>query len=300
MIACTNDYNSIDDINNDSISINNYIYKVYNTQNNTVNLSTDFQLIDNRISSYQGINFQTNQSSSGNYIYDDEKIVEILKFIDGDFISKQNFTYDSQGNLIELLTSVHNSNQNTYSKHSFNHTLDTIFIEHRKSLDGNNFDIKLTDIKILIDENDNRTYFERYDYVNDTTTKERLEFDSHQNLIEEVIVNVYNDGTEIDEITNTISYDNSINSLYEINSKMLSRKNLILTYHIFKNSSINSINAKRIAPNNIINFDTTFGNSVGNFKFENDINDNGFSQKNIFEFNFLEISEKFSYEYFFD
>lgn len=302
IVACSNN-NSIDDNSDEnSINITNFIYKTFNVHisPNTITTTIDYQLIDNKISSFSGTNTQTNQTFSGIYNYTNGKITELLKFNENVLTSKYNYTYNDQ-NLIELnIESINNSGQNSFSKHSFNHTLDTIFVKHQSSLDGINFNIDITDTKIIIDENGNRTYFERYDYLNNEITNEILEFDSNNNIIKEEKINFF-DGSEITTLTNTISYDNSINSLYKINTKMYGRKNLMLTYHIFKNDVINSINAKILSPNNIVNFNTTFGNSLFTFQFENIINDNEYSQKNIFEVKAIdEIFGKFSFEYFFD
>jgi len=243
----------------------NYSYKTYNTTNtpNTVINETTYKIINNKISDYTGENLQTGEMSSGTYNYANNKIDEILKYRAGGLVERLNFSYVN-GRLSEYLQeSINTTTQESFfNKHTFAHAIDTTYVEWRRSSDfGITFDIPVADIKIVLDSNSNRTYFEEYDYINDETTSATNSYDSNNNMISEALFKNYSNGTVLNELTNTMTYDTSENPLNLIYQETYGRENLMLLYHLESNA-INNFNPKTLSPKSLDTFSSTFGSSI--------------------------------------
>jgi len=262
--SCANQDDSTPTVTAPTANITNYVYKTYNTTNtpNTVINTTTYKIANNKISDYTGENLQTGQMSSGTYNYVNNKIDEILKYREGLLVEKLNFSYVN-GRLSEYLQeSINTSTQESFfNKHTFTHAIDTTYVEWRRSSDfGVTFDIPVSDIKMVLDSNANRTYFEDYDYINDDTDSKKNSYDGNNNMINEESFDIYNNGTIINSLTNTMTYEASENPLYLIYNATYGRDNLMLLYHLESNA-INNINPKAISPNSLESFSSTFGNT---------------------------------------
>ncbi len=295
--ACSSDDN-INKPEEQSVAVKNFIFKTFDLSTIPISVidSINFSVDNNRISSYSGISLKTNTASSGIYSYSNNKIVEISDFRQGELIRRRNYSYDNQGNLIEYIQKTINSfsNQDTYNKQTFVYARDTIFGRWVRGMDGINFDTAIADFKIVLDDDMNRLYFERFDYLNNQTDIVLNTYDNNSNAVKQEI---FNNGRET--LTFEMTYDNSKNTLYMINAKTFSKKTLMLLYHT-QSSAINNFNPRIISPNTLITFNANFSDEF-TYEISNIVNDNTFSEVN--EFKTLlnnEIFTFFSYQYIFD
>jgi len=277
LTSCSNE--SIDN-NSESIILTNYIYKNYNVTNtpNTVIDSTNYQIVDNKIISSSSLNIETLIERTSTYSYSDSKIEEIQSFIEGSLNRSQSYSYNTNGDLIEYLTVAFNtdSQPSNYEKHTFNHTNDTIFSSWKRSDDGINYNINVSDSKIVLNNNSNRTYFEAYDYFNNETNIEVNNYDTNFNITNDSKYLRMENGNDTLSFENSYTYNSSLNLFNLINEATFTRKNLMLLYHLQPNA-VNNINAKSISRNNLATFESTWGNSIANFEITNttDENNNG-------------------------
>ncbi|MDG5490117.1 hypothetical protein [Psychroserpens sp. SPM9] len=258
--------------------LTNYIYKTYNVSNtpNTVLDSTNYSIEDNKIVSASGLNLETSFQRNSTYTYLDDKIDKIQSFSNGLLTRVQSFTYDANDDLIAYLSeSIDTDNQSSsFEKHEFTHTTDTIFSSTTRSSDGINFDTNVSEAKIVLDANNNRTYYEMYSHFNEETTFEINTYDANSNLINEAKYLILDNGNEVLSFENNVATNNSENLFYSINETTFTRKNLMLLYHLQSNA-VNTINGKSITPNAIITFASTWGNSFATFEILNTTNDTG-------------------------
>lgn len=277
LTSCSNE--SIDN-NSESIILTNYIYKNYNVTNtpNTVIDSTNYQIFDNKIISSSGLNIENLDERTSTYSYSDSKIEEIQSFIEGSLNRSQSYSYDTNGNLIEYLTVSFNidSQPSNYERHTFNHTSDTIFSSWKRSDDGINYNINVSDSKIVLNENDNRTYFEAYNYFNNETSIEVNNYDTNFNITNDSKYLRMENGNNTLSFENNYTYNTTLNLYNLINEATFTRKNLMLLFHLQSNA-INNINAKSISRNNLATFESTWGNSIANFEITNTTDENNSS-----------------------
>ena len=236
----------------DEPSLFGYTFKTFNLNQEVLD-STYYELDNNRIISFSGLNLVSQQTSSATFTYESDKISQISRFTDGALQSRRTFQY-SGDDLTELLIEINNC----YHKISFDYTAaDTIKVEHRGSNDGIDFDIQFADSKIVLDANDNRIYFEDFDYANQESSAVQMDFDVNNNPISETFLTDFGNGLN-PTFTNTLTFESSRNTLYEINENTYGKRTLMLLYHLQTNA-VNQINARTIAPNNIGSFSSTFG-----------------------------------------
>jgi hypothetical protein len=277
MLSCETEQSTVPDSNN--LTIVGYAYKVFNG-NDQVTDSTFYGINNNRIVSASGLNLATQQTNSATYSYQSDKIDEITNFMNGQMTSKRTFTYAGD-NLSEMILETQSQNGASYEKWTFDHSAaDTIFLTHSRSSDGINFDNTVSDSKIVLDDHDNRVYFENFDHINQEITAVTMAFDSNDNPVSENYL-TYLNGNFVSTQTLSITHDGTVNSLYELLENTYGKKTLMLTYHL-RTNAINQINARNISPNNIDSFSTTLSGQFS-FQITNQIGQGGFSEMNQFK-----------------
>ncbi|MBF8148490.1 hypothetical protein ITJ86_01190 [Winogradskyella sp. F6397] len=271
--SCSNE--SINEPEMPENELTNYIYKTYNVSNtpNTVIDSTNYQIDNDRITSSSGLNLETLTQLTSNYNYANNRINEIQSFSNGLLTRIQSFTYND-GDLVEYLSESINSQgqSSSFQKHVFTHTTDTIFSSWTQSDDGVNFDINVSDFKIVIDGNDNRTYFEAYDYFNDEIKFEISTYNANSSIINESKYMRLDNGNDVLSFENNYTSTSSENLFNRINEATFTRRNLMLLYHLQPNA-VNNINAKNISKNALMTFESSFGNSFADFEILNTTDD---------------------------
>nr|WP_321231895.1 hypothetical protein [uncultured Psychroserpens sp.] len=301
--ACSSN-DSIDnqDINGNEPSLSNYIYKTYNVTNtpNTVIDSTNYNISDHKIISSSSLNLETLSQQSSNYTYVNGKIGEIRSFSNGVLSRIQSFTYNANDNLVEYLSESVDANgsSSNFQRHTFTHTTDTIFSSWERSNDGLNFDTSVSDFKIVLDGNDNRTYLETYSYLNNDTQFEVSTYDANSNILNESKYLIFNNGNEL-LFENNYTTNTSENYFNTINEDTFTRKNVMLLYHL-QSGAVNNINAKSISTNTLNTFDSTWGNSFADFEISNTIDTNNKTLSSDFKTIISgDVISRFSQEYIF-
>lgn len=274
--SCSNEVLDEGLIIDNQVALSDYIFKTFNVSNtpNTVIDSINFQIENNRIINSTGMNLETLNQNSSSYIYTNDRISEIESFTNGVLSRVQSYTYDTNGNLTEFLSEVINSNNqgSSFNKHTFNHTSDTIFSSWRRSSNGTDFNINITDSKIVLDANENRVYYEEFDYLNNEIKSETNSYDNNSNSVNDSkYINI--NGNTILLFENNYTTSSSENLLNRINEATYTRKNMMLLYHL-QSDAINSINARNISKNILTTFSSTFGNSFVDFEILNTTDDN--------------------------
>jgi hypothetical protein len=300
LFSCSNDDN-ISNLPQNEPVLTNYIYKRYNTSNepNTVIDSTNYVINNNKIISHSGLNTLTQSQYLSNYNYTNGKITNIESYNETTLTRIQSFTYNTNGNLVEYLSeSIDTENQSSYfNKHLFTHNTDTIFSTWSISNDGVNFSPKI-DSKIVLDENNNRTYYEAYDYINDDTQFIESLYDFNSNIIKESYYTIINNSNML-SFENTYLTTTNENYLNTINEATYGRKTYMLTYHLLPNA-VNNINAKSITKNMLTEFNSTWGNSFATFDISNNIDDANLSLLSDFKTIIAgAVFNRFSQEYIF-
>ena len=304
-LACSSD-DSINDseIGEDEPTLTNYIYKTYNVTNipNTVRDSTNYLIENNKIISASGVNLATLSENNSIYNYLNNRISQIQSFRDGNLYLVQSFNYESNGVLGEYITESFNIESQTshYLKNTFTHTSDTIYSKVTESFDGINYGEVFFDYKIVLDQNDNRTYLERYDHDNNYTHYFINTYDANSNIINESKywkLENENDLFEFENIYTTDNFENNYNKIWEAT---LTRKNLMLLYHL-QSFALNDINAKSISKNNLNTYESTWGNSFAEFDIINLIDSNNNTISSDFKTSIeSETFSRFTIEYIFE
>ncbi|MDH7445124.1 hypothetical protein [Aquimarina sp. 2201CG14-23] len=277
--------------------VNSFVFTKFNvsTSPNTKIDSTYYQITSDKIDYYEGFNFITNQTTSGNYSYENDKISQIKRYSQSNLVHTSTFKYDNSDKLIELLQES-TQGESVYNKHTFTYTGDSIFVNWKRSFNGVDFTIDVAHSKIVLDTNNNRTYFENFDFSNQTTKAVRTTYDANNNPIKEEFMYDSGAGLEI-EFTNNIVFENSINTLYQIHSMTFSKHTLMLLYHLNSNA-VNNFNFKSISPNNSKTFESDFGN-IFTYSINNVINEEKYSTLSEFKtFVNSDLFSAFSYEFF--
>uniref|UniRef100_UPI00404955F0 hypothetical protein n=2 Tax=Flavobacterium sp. TaxID=239 RepID=UPI00404955F0 len=297
VLSCSNDDNSNPPSAEEDVVINGYSHKIFNAATGNLNFVTNYTLENGKLSAFEKLNSSNDVINTGNYSYTNNKISEINRYSLGVLNFKENYNYVND-DLVEILRETYASNGTDYQKISYNHTADTIFVTHTKSLDGINYDTLLMESKIVLDANDNRIYYESLDYFDMGTDINLMSYDANNNPISEVFQTKIGT-TIVTNFTNTISYSNDLNSLYQILSDTYSKKTLMMTYQ-FQSLAINEINPKFLAVNNINTFNSTFSSDVS-FQVSTVVNTNNYTQSATFK-SFLNtgLFTHFELEYYFE
>lgn len=281
--------------------LTNYIHKRFNITNspNTVIDSINYILNSNKIVSHSGLNSTTQSQHLGYYSYTNDMITKIQSYNNGVLTRIQSFSYTSNENLNEFISESINpfDQSHFFNKHVFTHTTDTIFSSWLTSDDGIVFNV-IKDSKIVLDNNNNRTYFEVYDYINEDTKSIVSLYDDNSNITEELYYTRV-DGSDFLSFKNTYITNTSENHFNTINETTYGRKSFMLLYHLLPNS-VNTINAKAITKNVLMEFNSTWGNSFATFEISNTTNDNNLIVYSDFK-TMVEgtIFNRFSQEYIF-
>ncbi len=303
--ACSTDDSIIEqNTNGNQPSVVNYIYKTYNVSNtpNTVKDSTNYMISDNKIISSSGLNLETLLQHASNYSYVNGKINEIQSFNNGILSRIQSFTYDANDDLVEYQSEYIDSNDSSssFERHLFTHTADTIYSSWTRSDDGINFDTSVSDFKIVLDVNTNRTYLETYSYLNDDTQFEVNTYDVNSNILNESKYIVLDNGNEFLSFENNYTTTTSENLFNSINEATFTRKNLMILYHL-QSAAVNSVNAKSISKNALNTFESTWGNSFADFEIINMTDDNNNTTSSDFKTIISgDVIARFSQEFIFE
>lgn len=248
------------------IALKNYIFKRYDvtTSPNTVIDSINFQLENNRIASSSGESQRTvnAMSSESTFTYLGNTLTTIRSFRNGAPVRNASFTYDSNGNLTSFISESINTAEQVsfYNRHLFTHTQDTIFAQWEQSDDGVNFDTSVLDIKIVLDQNNNRIYFEAFDHINGESRSIHSTYDTNNNLISEIST-ISQGGVTVPGLTSTYTYENKTNPFAIISEATYGRKTLMLLYHA-QSDNLNGFNARSISPFAMQTFSSSFSDSI--------------------------------------
>ncbi len=248
------------------LTLKGYTFKRYDTSNspNLVRDSTHYQLENNRIISSTGVHQITTspKNSDGDFLYENGKISETNSFREGIKVRTTKFSYDSNGNLLTYSSQELNTQfqETVYHRHRFTHTNDTIYATWERSDDGVNYDTILAESKMILDANNNRTYYEAFDVVNNDTKRTISTYDANNNLMIEDSAFLSNN-TWVPSLRNTYAYEQSTNTFAMINEATYGRQTLMMLYHL-QGNSLNNFNPKNISPNSLNQFETTFSDTV--------------------------------------
>lgn len=299
-LACSNEAIEISENSTDPL-LTNYLYTNYNISEtpNTETSTTNYVIENNKIISANSVSYIDNVERHYNYYYTSERIDSILTYTNNILSRIQRYTYNSNGNLMSYMSHNHNDQSSNLERHIFTHSNDTIYSVWSQSDDGINFDNILLNSKIVLDANNNRTYFESHSPANNQTKAWIGDFDANQNLQSESYYSFSDDGTPVQMFENSYTFANQENIFNRINMATFTRKNMMLLYHL-QSDAINAINAKSICENTITSMNSTWGNSFAEFEIINSLNDNDITIESDFK-TFVEgnIFTRFSQKYIF-
>ncbi len=288
-------------IPDDQTTISHFIQRNYDLSGNVIR-TIEYELEENKIVSTLSTVIATSQTATTSYAYSNGRLATISGFSNGNMTTQSNYIYNSNNDLIELRQDSYNaSNQITnITKHTFTHTADTIFSQWNRSTDGGVSYSTVTNLKIVLDQNNNRTFFE--DRGTNTENIDRIvtTYDANNNVTNEQYIVALSSGTTfINPITN-YTYTNQINPLAMVNEATYGRKTLMMLYHLQTNA-VNNINARNITPNTMQTHTTTFGDGTITFEIENTPFDANYTKISDYKtFNSGTLFTRFSLEYFFE
>ena len=288
LVFCSCSDDTANDLENNTSTpvLTNYIYTAYDVSNtpNTPTTSTTYNIDDNKIMSAVGTNTITSTQHNSSYSYINGHLDEIRSFSNNVLSRIQSFTYNANNDLVTYISeSIDTEDQTSnFERHLFIHTADTIFASWTRSDDGITFDTNVSDFKIVLDANDNRTYLETYSYLNDDTTFEISTYDSNSNLVNESKYLILNNGNEVLSFENNYGSTVSENLFTRINEATYTRKTMMLLYHLQSNA-LNNINAKGISKNTLASFESTWGNGFAQYEILNILDDNDYTLSSDFK-----------------
>ena len=298
LLSCSGEIEN--EIEETSLSPTSFLSKNFDTGGEFLVYSDSIHYIlaDNKISEYSGRIREGDIQLSGVYNYKNQKISEIVGLRNGQLVNRTNYTYDDLENLIEYkITNIDvSSSEELFVRHSYTYTSDTIFAITERSTDDVNYNIR-SNSKIVLDVNNNRTYYEKFDHPSNITDIIINTYDSRSNLIKEEF---YEENQSDPSRTLDITYDTSVNTLHQILAETFTKKTLMLTYHT-QADALNRFTPRIVSPNNMTIFNSDFFEGIIRHDIENVINDSNFlefSQFNIFINNNLQTS--FNNEFFFN
>ncbi|WP_299113384.1 hypothetical protein [uncultured Winogradskyella sp.] len=302
--SCSNE--SIDtneEVNNQELT--NYIFKTYNVGNdpNTIILERNFTIENDKIISSINTSTQSNNIVTTEYTYENNRISEVSRYIDGSLISIKNFTYNNEGNLSEYLNENIDSNQDSfYNKISFIHTADTIYGISNGSEDGINFDINFVEAKIVLDTNKNKTYQEIYDVNNDETSYTEYTYDSNNNILTSNKFEEIN-GTFFSVLSFSYTYENTINTLARIYEETYGRELLMLLnqHRELNTSALNYYDTKYITTNCFQSVTSSFFGNNLSAEFTSTANEDNYSTYSDYKtLDSGSTISRFSYDFIFE
>lgn len=296
-----------------NVLISEFTYSEVSPLTQEISISRNYLLENNKIisSTYFAQSFNPGVDdvmTNDVYSYANDQISEITTFDNGSVIRNIKYIYDSNGDLTEYINRFNNLNtqQSFYDKHTFTHTADTIFVERRRSTDGVNYDTPVSDIKMVLDSNDNRIYFQTFDHINinDQIEITRNIYDANNNMTNQETSASFPDGSTFFSNQQIFTYNsNHTNTLQYIFEDSYGRKNLMLLYHLESNA-LNAFNARLLSPNSIIGFNiVTSGNIIFPTEINSIINEEGyaiFDEYIVYLEDGTSLASKFTIEYIFE
>ncbi len=282
-------------------AITNFIQRNYDLSGNVIR-TIEYELEENKIVSSVSTVIATSQTATTSYAYSNGRLATISGFSNGNMTTQSNYIYNSNNDLIELRQDSYNaSNQITnITKHTFTHTADTIFSQWNRSTDGGVSYSTVTNLKIVLDQNNNRTFFEDHNTTSTGIDRIVTTYDANNNVTNEQYIVALSSGTTfINPITN-YTYTNQINPLAMVNEATYGRKTLMMLYHL-QTDAVNNINARNITPNTMETHTTTFGDGTITFEIENTPFDANYTKISDYKtYNSGTLFTRFSLEYFFE
>jgi hypothetical protein len=301
LISSCSDENTIDLNQDNPIVISHYIQKNYDLSGSVLR-TIEYTLADDRIVNSLSTVVATAQTSNSVYTYSNDKLVSISNYVSGNLTTQSNYQYNSNGDLIEMVQNSFNSANQiaTVQKHTFTHTSDTIFSQWNRSTDGGATFSVITNLKIVLDQNKNRVFFEDNSTIDENIERVISAYDSNHNLINEQYVTEFPTGVTSTYPTNLYTYTNQINPLAIAIEATYGRKTFMMLYHLQTNA-LNNINARNCTPNTMQSFSTDFGNGTITFEIENTPFNATYTKISDYKtFNSGALFSRFSLEYFFE
>ncbi|MBL4605078.1 MAG: hypothetical protein JKY02_05295 [Flavobacteriaceae bacterium] len=282
-IACSENDPDISLIDNSTPVLRTFSYKTYNSTTNAVNRTTVYTLQDNKMVS-STTSTSALQQNNTTYSYSNNQISVISTLIGGNLSSQQSYSYNGNNKLIEYLHEyIHPTTQQSFfNRHTFTHTTDTIFSEWKQSSDGMNFNDLIATYKIVLDNNSNRTYFEKNDLSNNEINVRINRYDINDNLIAEDHLIKDANNVLMNSQSTTITHETSLNLLSLVYQNTYGKETLMLLYHLLQRSTpLNYFASKAISNNSFKTFNATFvGNSQITFEFMNETGTNNYDYLN--------------------
>lgn len=252
-----------------------YTFKTYdvNSGSDTVILERIFNLDNGKIESSTNTSSQTTDIIATDYTYENNLISNISSFKNGILYSEKSFNYNSNGQLFEYIISNNNSQGTVFKKTIFIRSNDTIYGSTTQSSDGINFSTNLSSSKIVLDNNNNKTYHEVHNLQNDEISYTNFVYDTNQNLLSYEKFEEIN-GSFQSTLSFSYTYNNIINSLGEIYDTTFGRELLMLLdqHYELSGNALNNYNTKYISSNCFETADSTFFGSILSAEFSNQFN----------------------------
>jgi len=274
--SCSNDNIEEPDMTDNELSLTNYIYTTFNVTStpNTAIASTNYAIENDKIISASGTNFTTSTQRDLEYYYSNDRIDSILTYTDGSLSRTQTYMYHTNGDLKTYLSEsvVADNEPLSIDRHTYTHTTDTIYSTWMSGENGADPGTFVLASKIVLDNNNNRTYYESYSPSNQLTKSWVGNFDANQNLQNESFYSSPEDSFTELLFENSYTTSGSENIFNRINEATYTRKNMMLLYHL-QPGAVNSINAKSVSKDALVTFDSTWGNSFANYEILNTSDD---------------------------
>ena len=186
VISCSSDNANL--ANEDQeISVATITRKNYNATTNTVISTINFEVVNNKITRTVNLNVVNSQQTTSNYVYLANKLTNISTERNGILISEQRFIYNASNKIIEYKSDTYNSNGQLINtnKHIFNRIQDTVYSTWTRSINNSNNYSLIMSSKIVLDQNMNRTYIEKYDHLNNEYKRIITTYDASNNILDE-------------------------------------------------------------------------------------------------------------------
>lgn len=301
IVSCSESNSNDLSSDNNNISVSSITRKNYNISSNAVLNSTIYNIGNNKILNSTSVNQQNSTQINSNYMYVSNLLTQINTFSNGDITSSTFLIYNTNSKLIEYRSETFNNQGEiqTINKNVFDRIQDTIYNQwSRKTTNSLDFQ-PIMSSKIVLNQNNNRTYFEYYDHVNNENFKILTTYDTNSNIIEEKKYLLSSNGLYSLVLTNSYSYNTSLNTLSFILSNTYSRENLMLLYHL-QSSAINEFNVKSYSPNTLNNYTSSFDNTT-TFNINNTIHSNNYCKQSDFKTLISNtLFSRFTYEFSFN
>lgn len=295
--SCSNDDNQAESI----VSVSSMVRKSYNTTTGETLATTVYEISDNKIQSTHSSSSVTSDISNSVYTYSGDRLSSIENSRNGIVTSKNYLLYNSANKLVEYRTEVLNPGGaiTLINKQTFAHTPNGITSQWTRSNDNGTTFSLISSTQITLDSNDNQTFLEDYDNINNETNQIKKIYDSNNNIVTEEFYNVENNNPIL-AMTNTVTYNTHKNTLSFVMEKTYGRDVLMLLYP-YAGGAINNIDVKSYSPNSLNTFSTTFGEGLVTFSITNTANANNYTEFDEFQcFNENVLISKFTYEYNFN